>query len=515
MRLLTSQEMKLVEQYAANFGLSYQRMMENAGSACVRNIRNIVEQNDKVVKRNVAIICGEGNNGGDGFVIARKFDENGYNAVVILAAGYPKSQEATYMYKLVIDSAIPTIWYDADKAKALQTIQKADIVVDAVYGFGFHGNISENMVPLFDEMTSSPGIKFAVDVPSGVYCDSGYHDPHSFCADYTIAISALKPAHVLHPSCECCGDIIIANIRIPEESYKVVEDSLFTCSKAEIKNLFPVRHSTSNKGAFGHVLCICGSRTMAGAPVLTAMSALRSGVGLVTLAFPESIYIPVATKLTESLLMPLKENEQGTLSSYCVETILSSLDKYDAIVIGPGLGVNEDTKNVLCAVLENAKVPVLVDADGINIIAQDISILQRAKSKVILTPHPKEMSRLITAPVDIVQSDRTGCARIFSQKTGAYVVLKGSNTVVAQPESRRAYVNASGNNGLSKGGSGDVLAGLIGGILAQGVPVMDALVMGVYVHGYTADLLAEKTSKIGMLPTDVINELPLCFKEFE
>ena len=515
MRLLTSDEMKQVEQYAAKFGLAYQRMMENAGSACVRNIRNIIEESDKPQKRNVVVVCGKGNNGGDGFVIARKLDENGYNVVIILASGYPKSQEATYMYKLVIDSSITTVWYDADKAKALQTIRNADVVVDAVFGFNFYGNVGEDLIDLFDEMTSAPGVKFAIDVPSGVYCDSGHHDPHCFCADYTIAISALKPAHILHPASDCCGDIIIANIRIPEESFHLVKDSLYTCNKTEIKNLFPIRSATANKGSFGHVLCICGSRQMVGAAVLSASAALRSGAGLVTVAFPKSIYIPMAGNITEALMMPLAENEQGTLSADCIEKLVAGFDKYDAVVIGCGLGVNDDTKKVLSAVMENAKVPVVVDADGINILANDISMLQRATGNVILTPHPKEMSRLINAPVDLIQSDRAGCARVFAEKFGVYVVLKGANTVVAQPESRRAYVNATGNNGLSKGGSGDVLAGLMGGMLAQKFSIMDALATSVYIHGYVADVLSEKMSKIGMLPSDVIKELPYCLAEFE
>ena len=515
MRLLTSDEMKQVEQNAVKYGLAYQRMMENAGSACVRNIRNIIEENDKPQKRNVVVVCGEGNNGGDGFVIARKLDENGYNVVIILAAGYPKSQEATYMYKLVIDSSITTVWYDADKVKALQTIRNADVVVDAIFGFSFHGSVDDSLAALLDEMTSAPGVKFAIDVPSGVYCDSGYHDQHCFIADYTIAISALKPAHILHPACDCCGDIIIANIRIPEDSFQLVKDSLYTCNKTEIKNLLPVRSSTANKGSFGHVLCICGSRDMVGAAILSASAALRSGGGLVTVAFPKSIYNPLASNITEALMMPLPENEFGTLSADGIDKIKANLNKYDAVVIGCGIGVNEDTKKVLTAVIENSQVPVVIDADGLNILSEDISLIRNRRSDLILTPHPKEMSRLINAPVDLIQSDRAGCARVFAEKFGVYVVLKGANTVVAQPDTRRAYVNATGNNGLSKGGSGDVLAGLMGGMLAQNFAVMDALTSAVYIHGYAADVLSEKMSEISMLPSDVVKELAFCMSDFK
>ena len=514
MRLLNSEEMKQVEQHTAKFGLSYQRMMENAGAACARNIRNIIEA-EKAPLRNVVVVCGKGNNGGDGFVVARKMAENGYNVCVILASGYPNSQEATYMYKLVIDLSIPTVWYDADRLKAVQTIKNADVIVDAVYGFSFYGSLSDEMKGLIGEMNSASGVKFAIDVPSGVYCNSGFNDPDCFVADYTVAISALKPAHVIHPACDNCGDIIIANIGIPEESYNFVKDSLYTYNKTEVKNLFPKRAVTANKGSFGHVLCICGSRNMVGASVLCASAALRSGAGLVTVAFPKSIYLPVANKLTQALFMPLEETEDGTFSEKALGQLLPVLDKYDAVVIGCGIGVNEDTTALVKGVLQNSKVPVIVDADAINIIAKDISILKSATSRVVLTPHPKEMSRLVGTPVEIIQSDRVTCAKAFAHANDAYVVLKGSNTVVASPGSQRVYVNASGNSGLAKGGSGDVLAGLIGGFAVQDFELTDAVCSAVYVHGYTGDTVADKYSKSGMLPEDVVSELRYTLKDFE
>lgn len=514
MRLLSCEEMKLVEQAAAATGLSYQRMMDNAGSACARNIRNEIEK-DALRKNKVAIVCGKGNNGGDGFVVARKLAENGYNVCVILASGYPKSQEATYMYKLVLDQSIRTVWYDADKERTLQTIKNADVVVDAIFGFSFVGSLDDEMRVLIKEMNASKAVKFALDVPSGVYCDSGYCDPDCFKADYTIAISALKPAHIFHPASECCGDIIIANIGIPDECYNVAGDNIYTYNKSEVKDLFPKRRITAHKNTFGHVLCICGSRTMAGAPVLATSAALRSGAGLVTLAFPESLYNVVSGKITEALLMPLDENEEGTFSSGCLKKLIANLDKYNAIVIGCGMGVNEDTKAVVREIVENANVPVIVDADGLNILAKDISILSRAKSKVIITPHIGEMQRLCKLEKDLILTDKINVAQRFSKENGVYVVLKGANTVVAAPDSKRVYINNTGNTGLSKGGSGDVLAGLIGGFLVQGFEFTDAITSAVFVHGYTGDIVSERTSRRGMLPSDVINELAYSLAHFE
>lgn len=515
MRLLTSDEMKLVEQNAAKYGLSYKIMMENAGTACARNIRSKIEADKGFIPKSIVVVCGKGNNGGDGFVIARKLRECGYNVSVVLSSGYPVSQEATYMYKLILDQGIKTVWFDGDRQNAFNLIKGADVIVDAVFGFSFYGVLDDELKSLFAEMSSAKGLKFAVDVPSGVYCDSGHCDDGCFRADYTVAISALKPAHIVEPAAKCCGDIIIANIGIPEESYKVVDNSLYTYSKSEIRLLFPERKTDSHKGTFGHLLCICGSRAMAGAPVLAASAALRSGAGLVTLAFPEGLYGTVSAKLTEALLMPLSENSAGTLSSACLKELLSRLPEYDAIVIGCGLGVNEDTKAVVRAVAENSEVPLIIDADALNIIAKEPSIIENAKCDVILTPHIGEMSRLTGFEKQAVIDDKVKVAQSYSRRYNATVVLKCANTVVTFADGNKAYINNTGNTGLSKGGSGDVLAGLIGGFAVQSFALKDAVTAAIYVHGFTADTVADRTSESGMLPSDVVSELAYTLAYFE
>ena len=514
MRLLTSDEMKRVEAHASKFGLSYQRMMENAGAACARNIRSIVEK-EPGTRRNVAILCGKGNNGGDGFVIARKLLDSGYRVCLILTSGYPGTSEAEYMYKLTTELNIPTVWYEADKPKALQTVKNADIIVDAVFGFSFHGAIRSELAQLFAAVSDAGALVFAVDLPSGVDCDSGQCDNASVRADYTIAISALKPAHILHPSSDCCGDIIVANIGIPEESYAAVGCGLYTYHANEIAARFPRRKFDAHKGDFGHLLCLCGSHRMPGAAYMAAKAALRSGVGLVTCAFPQSLYQTMSLKLTEALLLPLEETDDGALSRACIPTLLSALERFDAIVVGCGLSVCEDTAAVLQAVLENAKVPVIVDADGINLLSKNIDLLQNAAAPIVLTPHPKEMARLIGGTVSQVQAARAQTARDFARTQGVYVVLKGSNTVISSPDDGRLYLNVTGNNGLSKGGSGDVLAGMLGAFAVQMNDLRDALCLGVYLHGHCADEVAQRLSKTGMLPTDVIEALPTAYAAFE
>ena len=514
MRILKSEEMKLVEQYATKFGMTYQRMMENAGAACARNIRNILEERN-IGGKKIIVVCGKGNNGGDGFVIARKFFENGYNVCVLLASGYPTSAEATYMYKHLLDLSIPTIWFDADKSKAVQTIRNADIIVDAVFGFSFYGSLSDDMQMLLTEMSDAKGIKFAVDIPSGVYCDSGCCAKGCFRADYTVAISALKPAHILKPGCEFCGDIVVANIGIPEESYGMISQSLYTCDRNEIRAMSPERPTISNKGDYGHVLCICGSKKMPGAAVMCAKAALRSGAGLVTVAFPESIYIPLSVSLNEALLMPLEETDDGTLSKRAIKELEKNIFKYSSVVIGCGMGVNEDTVEIVRWIINNTDVPVIIDADGINAVAADINILHGINKKLIITPHPKEMSRLTSDDTALILTDTAAYAKEFSQKYSIVTVLKSANTVVACPNGDSVYVNPTGNNGLSKGGSGDVLAGLLGGFAAQFYDYGKAAVSAVYVHGMSADSVAEKYSARGMLPSDVTDEFRNVLKFFE
>ena len=516
MQLLKSAEMQAVEAQAAAFGMSYQRMMENAGAACARNIRVLAEQK-KIEQKRVAVVCGKGNNGGDGFVIARKLHESGWRVTVILAGGLPSSEQARQAYAQAAQLALPTYRFDAEKDMCARALEEAEVIVDAVFGFSFYGEVREPFGVLFDLMNRAKGLTVAVDMPSGVYCDSGRADRHAVRADYTVAISALKPAHIVYPAAENCGRIIIASIGIPEDCFAAVKNELYTYSAAEIGACLPHRAATAHKGDFGHVLSLCGSRRMPGAAYMAAKAALRCGAGLVTAAFPRSLYHTMALKLTEALLLPLPETERGSLSREAIPMLVRELEseKYTAVTVGCGLSVNEDTAAVLQAVLEHAKVPVIVDADGINILSSNINILQNAACPVILTPHPKEMARLLGVEVSTVQTDRVQIARSTAQTHGVYLVLKGANTVIASPNDDVVYVNATGNNGLSKGGSGDVLAGMLGALCAQGMALPQALCAGVYLHGHAADVVAGELSRTGMLPTDVIEALARVFAAFE
>jgi len=271
----------------------------------------------------------------------------------------------------------------------------------------------------------------------------------------------------------------------------------------------------ANKGTFGRALSICGSRNMQGAAVLAASSALRCGAGLVTAAFPDAAYNAIAPKLTESLLLPLPSNEAGTFSSGAIPALVEQAEKSSAVLVGCGLGLNLHTKELVSALVQNCTKPMIIDADGINALAANIDILKNIKAPVILTPHPGEMSRLTGMSIADIERDRVNVARRFADEYGVVLLLKGASTVIAGAGRRDAYINVTGNQGMAKGGSGDMLSGIILALLAQGVYPFDAAVLGAYIHGAAGDAAARELSLSSMLASDCIAALPRVLRTLE
>lgn len=281
-----------------------------------------------------------------------------------------------------------------------------------------------------------------------------------------------------------------------------------------VKSLLPPRHPDANKGSFGHLLSICGSMMMPGAAVLAASAAVRMGAGLVTAAFPTAAYSAIAPHLIEPLLCPLQSDENGFLSSRSSFGLFDRLDKATACLIGCGLGQTDDTQAVVREIILRSKKPIVLDADGINLIASNINILNAATVPLILTPHPGEMSRLCKVSVKEIQSDRIGVSLWFAKRSRTIVVLKGAGTIIATPDGR-CYINTTGNAGMAKGGSGDMLAGMTASLLAQGLSPEDAAVCAVYLHGAAGDLAASESSQRGVTPSDMVNALPRLLSEYE
>lgn len=282
----------------------------------------------------------------------------------------------------------------------------------------------------------------------------------------------------------------------------------------EVKEKLPERFPESHKGTFGKLLCICGSKNMPGAAYFCAGAAVKSGVGLVKMIIPDSIYEVTSRKISEAVFFLAKEDDEGFISDDSIEDILKESCNCTAILVGCGMGWNNSTKNIVYKLIKKSHVPMIIDADGINVISENIDILNESNSPIIITPHLKEMSRLINKDIEFIATNKSACAREFSKKYSVTTVLKGNKTVISDKDGN-LYVNETGNAGMAKGGTGDVLAGMIGSFLAQKMSAIDSALCGVFIHGMSGDESRSKKSMVAMTPTDIINELPDVFLKFE
>ncbi len=515
MKVLTTLQMRMAESAANTNGTSYLRLMENAGAACARAIREEYEITTEKPKQ-ITVVCGRGNNGGDGYVIARKFSELGCKVTVIMAGGSPHTEHANEMFLRVEKMPVNMITFDTNKSSALDALLKADVIVEAVFGIGLTRDVTDIYAELFRYINSSSAKTVSIDVPGGLNADTGEIMGEAVKADMTVAVCVAKPCHVLLPGSKYCGKVKVVSIGITEQEQRISgEPYFYSIDKETAINILPKRNPISNKGDYGHVLSICGSKGMAGAAVLASIGAVRGGAGLVTAAFPECAYSAIASKITSPLLLPLKSNENGFFSADSAEKIKAAMKKATAVLIGCGLGVNRDTAFILAEVIKSADVPIVIDADGINIISHNINVLKAAKVPIILTPHPGEMSRLSGMSVKQIQSDRIQTAGEFAKKYNVTVVLKGANTVVATPNEKSVFINTTGNAGMSKGGSGDLLAGLVAAFLSRGMNAVNASSLAVYLHGLAGDIAAEKYSMTAMSPLDTANCLPFALSTIE
>lgn len=513
MEILTADEIRKVEEYEAENGIDFLRLMENAGSACAKAVRDrMTEIKGNIGGLKAAVVCGKGKNGGDGFVIARKLHQSGADVTIILAAGEPKAHDAVVMAERTKDLGIKTLKFGFQKEEAVRTVREADTVIDCIFGIGFYGEANPALSEIFEVISQAKGYKFSVDIPSGAETDTG--DVLGACvkADETIAVTCLKPAHVLKPAREYCGKVTTVKIGISEESMAVVTPSLKYLSFERAKACFKERNTLSHKGSFGHALLICGSRNMPGAAVLAATGAVRSGAGLVTLAFPGGAYNAVAPHLVEPLLLPLGDEKRERVSLEDFPEIEEAMKKATAVLIGCGLGRSEESDKLVYQVIKNARCPVIIDADGINAVSDNINVLKEKASPVILTPHPGEMARLLKTTVSDVTANRFKYAKDFAAEYGVTLVLKGANTIVA--DGREIYVNGTGNSGMAKGGCGDLLAGITASHAAQGMTSLEAALSAVFVHSAAGDRAAERYSQRGMTPSDMALELRTLLSDF-
>lgn len=516
---VTPAQMKMLEEESDKAGNSYELLMEHAGMGLAYSLRNPVkymeEKTSPEREPEIIFLCGNGNNAGDCFVAARYLKDMNVKSVIFLLCGEPKTPLAKLNFDRMTD--IPVI---RDEKEMIERLDDSliDIKVDGVFGTGFHGELPENVKQIFSHCN---GVIIAADVPSGGNCQTGAVAEGTLKVSTTMTFGNRKFGMTQYPLREHCKYARIVHIPISDEAYEkidypiiVLDDELIinpnqTEMRKGFLSCFPDRKPDSHKGNFGRLLTVCGSVSMPGAAIMSACAAARCGVGLLTVCTPKEYLPQFAAKLPEAVYLPIETAESGSYTSDSFEEIIQAADKSTAVLIGCGIGNTDESRKLVKNLIVNINCPVILDADGINCISDSIDIIKQAKSDIILTPHPAEMGRLCGMNASEVQSDRLEIAKCFAQENDCIVVLKGAGTVIAYPD--KAYVNTTGNSGMSKGGSGDVLSGIIASLAAQGIPPHT----GVFIHGKAGDIAAQKHSKQSMLPTDMIDELGGIFKELE
>ena len=482
MKILTTDLIRRSEESAVESGaFSLRELMFRAGSAAAE----IIMQKYDCRNKRITVVCGRGNNGGDGCVIAGILAENGGKVTVCTPFGVPVTENAAYYYNKL-----------QFVTKTDNFLPDADIIIDAIFGIGLNRAPDERTLEVINAINRADAVRIAVDIPSGVEADSGKVLGTAVNADLTVTFIALKPCFVLPEGSDYCGETVVADIGAPPIGYS------FLTTEAPV---FKKRRHNSHKGTFGTGLMLCGSYGMAGAAVLSARAALRSGIGIVKAVLCDNIYCPFTVSVPEAVCVPVKPSDKGTLcpDNFNLPELLKGCS---AALIGCGMGNNEDTARLVRELIEASEIPIVIDADGINALCGGIDIIKESKAPIILTPHPGEMARLCSVSVSEVEENRIEIARNFAVKFGCVLVLKGANTIVATP-SGEVYFNMTGNPGMSTGGSGDALAGIIFSLLAQGFSAPEAAKKAVYLHGVAGDKAAAKRGQRAMLPSDLIEEL--------
>jgi hydroxyethylthiazole kinase-like uncharacterized protein yjeF len=516
--VLTAGEMRDADRRTIEeVGLPGAVLMENAGAAAARAIRARFPH-----ARRPVVLCGKGNNGGDGFVIARHLLDLKPEVLLLGARADVRGDARTHLG--VLERSGGTVREVASEAAwtaARPTVFGADLLVDALLGTGLSqepsGLVGQAIRDLAErpEPRGSPVV--AVDIPSGLSSDHGETPWTTPVAALTVTFGAAKYGHVLPPACERVGELIVAEIGIPRLLLEGAR--LWLLEAADAARAFPPRAPGAHKGTFGHVLVVAGSVGKTGAAVLAATAALRTGAGLVTVATPAPALPMVAAARAEAMTEPLPVNGSGVLDDGAVARALALAKDRDAVVLGPGLGQDAGTRTFVRELVRRCPTPLLVDADGLNALApsakeKGATDALRRSWPTVVTPHPGEMGRLVASSASEVQRRRLETARAFAMETGAVVVLKGQRTLVADSDGRAA-VNPTGNPGMATGGTGDALSGIIGALLARGLDAWTAATAGTYLHGLAGDEGAARLGQESLLAGDVVDHLPAAFRTLE
>lgn len=483
MNILSSDRIRACENNAFNMGISASELMLRAGNGAAEEIL----KRYPIKGRSVLIICGNGNNGGDGLVIAHRLSESGADVSIIFPIGKPSTEAACQFYPL------------PENVKTVSDISdRYFMIIDALFGIGLSREISGTAAEIICKANAANAVRISIDLPSGVFCDNGNIWGECFCADLTVTMIAPKPCFFLPPASEFCGEIVVIDIgiRVTESKWKTIKPPIF-----------PKRAKNSHKGSYGKALLLCGSYGMCGAEILAARAALRMGAGIVSAAVCDKNYAAFCCSVPEAVTVPFPTAASG--AAVPAPGVLPAwIATGSALLIGCGLGSSREAYQNVKTALLSTEIPTVIDADGINAVAENIELLRRVRAPVILTPHPGEMARICGTEISAIEKDRPAFALRIAAEMGCTVVLKGANTIIAS-QNGELYFNTTGNPGLATGGSGDVLAGMMVSLLAQGMHSLEAAKAAVWLHGAAADSAAAEKGERFLLPSDVIEALTI------
>lgn len=509
MKAVTAEQMRAIDRATAEvIGIPSIVLMENAAKevarVCIEELKNISSPN-------VLIFAGKGNNGGDGFALARLLNDRNIDCkLVFLFDKLKLTDDAKINYNAAVNSGIYII---TDMTEAVIETVRADIVVDAVFGTGLSREIGGIYIDVINLINSYSKKVISVDIPSGVNSDDGRIMGIAVKADITVTFALPKIGMLLYPGASFCGRIEIANISIQQSTIDDMEIQTGFLDRSDIMKLLPEREKRTNKGSFGRLYIIAGSKDMTGAVALCCEGAFRAGAGLVYACTVQSGISVVQQLVPEAVVIPLTEYNGKVRYECYVEDIAPRIGNASSIAVGPGLGTSDEVTEFVTKLITEVDKPLIIDADGLNAIASNPSVLLKLKQVPIITPHPGEMSRLTGLTIQEILENTVTVARNFAMQYNSVVVLKDARSIIASP-SGRVVINVTGNPSMATGGSGDVLTGVISSLVAQGLEPFYAAVIGTYIHGLSGDICKEKLGSYGVMSWDIAENIANAVKCF-
>ena len=504
MKVSRVSEMRALDRTAIEkFGIVEELLMENAGEAAYFVLLKEFGIKDK----KFLVFCGLGNNGGDGFVVARKIHSNG-GAVKVFVLGDQSKFKGAAKINLDIVSRLPIEVRQLESIEAMKMeVDQCDAIVDAIFGTGLTRDVAGLYRDVIELINKSGKTVLSLDIPSGVHGDTGKVMGTAVKADYTVTFGLPKIGNMLFPGYDLCGKLYVSHISFPPSVYNA--DSL----KVEINHPMKLspRDKSGHKGDFGEVLFIAGASSYFGAPYFAALSFLKAGGGYSRLAAPKSITPFIATKGSEIVFVPQKETSSGSIALENKRALLELSERMDMVVLGPGLSLEEEAQQLARELAKEMNKPLLIDGDGITALCKDLQIIKERKAETILTPHLGEMSRITKMSVREIDANKIDVLQRTARELNAMIVLKGAHSLIGYPD-ERVFINMSGNPGMATAGSGDVLTGAIAAMYGLGLSVQDAVRKGVFIHGLAGDLAAEDKGEDGITAQDILDYLPFAVK---